>query len=232
MSSSSIYLSSFEECCQEYYLLISLNTLNSRIENYISSKDESVPLFKNKFIDFFSRGSWYLPLVAYIPLILFLTVYALFNFDYSVLEYIWCLGGGVLFWTLIEYVFHRWFFHLKLPGRIGQRLFFIIHGVHHDYPNDSKRLVMPLIISFPLGGVFGFFFYMAFGAEVSYLVFSGFLLGYLCYDMMHFAIHNSSYQGSVFLFLKKHHLYHHYKSPRKNYGVTNSWWDFLFGTKG
>ena len=50
---------------------------------------------------------------------------------------------GVLLWTLLEYLIHRYIFHYEPKTGVGKRLHYIIHGVHHDYPNDGKRLVMP-----------------------------------------------------------------------------------------
>ena len=62
----------------------------------------------------------------------------------------WALGGYV-FWTLTEYWMHRIVFHFEPEDGIGARLHWIIHGVHHDHPNDPMRLVMPPSVSVPLG---------------------------------------------------------------------------------
>ena len=57
---------------------------------------------------------------------------------------------GVLVWTLLEYIIHRYVFHYEPKSRLGKQFHFIVHGVHHDYPNDARRLVMPPSISLPL----------------------------------------------------------------------------------
>ena len=47
-------------------------------------------------------------------------------------------------------------FHFEPEDGLGARLHWIIHGVHHDHPNDPLRLVMPPAVSVPLAAaVFG-----------------------------------------------------------------------------
>ncbi len=64
------------------------------------------------------------------------------------------LAGGYLFWTLTEYWLHRLVFHFEPDDGLGPRLHWIIHGVHHDHPNDPLRLVMPPSVSIPLAPAF------------------------------------------------------------------------------
>ena len=64
--------------------------------------------------------------------------------------------AGYALWTLFEYWLHRLVFHFEPDHGIGARLHWIIHGVHHDHPNDPLRLVMPPSVSIPLAAaVFG-----------------------------------------------------------------------------
>ncbi len=46
--------------------------------------------------------------------------------------------GGLAIWTLTEYWLHRLLFHWQPKFRGGDKLHFIIHGVHHDHPNDRS----------------------------------------------------------------------------------------------
>ena len=59
---------------------------------------------------------------------------------------------GYMAWTLTEYFGHRYLFHtvFALPFGLGPRFQFLIHGVHHIYPNDPLRLVMPPLLSAPI----------------------------------------------------------------------------------
>ncbi len=72
---------------------------------------------------------------------------------------------GYALWTLFEYWLHRIVFHFEPEDGLGARLHWIIHGVHHDHPNDPLRLVMPPAVSVPLGAaVFGLL-YLIFGSR-------------------------------------------------------------------
>lgn len=63
-----------------------------------------------------------------------------------------------------------------------------------------------------------------------FVFFPGFILGYLFYASMHYAIHA---WPSPFKWLKpiwrNHHL-HHYKNDEKGFGVSTHFWDKVFGT--
>jgi sterol desaturase/sphingolipid hydroxylase (fatty acid hydroxylase superfamily) len=50
-----------------------------------------------------------------------------------------CFLFGNLFWTIIEYLMHRFLFHLDelLPDRpLFFTLHFLLHGIHHYLPMD------------------------------------------------------------------------------------------------
>ena len=84
------------------------------------------------------------------PIILGLVIYSLtFN---SLTLVLLGLVVGYLGWTLTEYFGHRYLFHtvFALPFGLGPRFQFLIHGVHHIYPNDPLRLVMPPLLSAPI----------------------------------------------------------------------------------
>jgi 4-hydroxysphinganine ceramide fatty acyl 2-hydroxylase len=137
---------------------------------------------------------------------------------------------GLFLWTLTEYVLHRYLFHFEPKSAIGKRIHFLTHGVHHDYPQDSKRLVMPPLVSIPLAFAFFFLFLAIFGDNYLPPVFAGFIFGYICYDEIHYATHHAPLKGKVGLFLKHHHVKHHYKDPNMRYGVSSPLWDYVFGT--
>ena len=105
---------------------------------------------------------------------------------------------------------------------------FIFHGVHHDYPSDSKRLVMVPTVSIPLAILFYFLFYEMLGAAHVAPFFIGFLVGYLFYDMTHYAIHHGNFKSKIMKSIKQHHMLHHYSDSTKGYGVSSSIWDIFF----
>src|SRR5437764_14925756 len=99
------------------------------------------------------------------------------------------IAGGYLFWTVTEYWLHRIVFHFEPEKGIGARLHWIIHGVHHDHPNDPLRLVMPPSVSVPLSALFVLAFYGIFG-NPGYLPFvAGFLIASLGYDFLYYHVH-------------------------------------------
>ncbi len=104
------------------------------------------------------------------------------------------------------------------------------HGVHHDYPNDSKRLVLPPSVSIPLAVLFFAAFSLAFGSASGPAIFGGFVIGYLIYDTVHYAVHHFSLHGRVMLYLKKKHLRHHYQDSRRDFGVSTPLWDWILRT--
>lgn len=204
----------------------------SNQKNFVSLKDETIRIFENPFLDWCSRIHWSFPLLVWVPVVLYCLYTSLFTFQISVVETIVYLFVGLVIWTLSEYFIHRFVFHYHPTSDFGKRISFLMHGVHHDYPNDSKRLVMPPIMSILLSIPFIFIFKYAFGGEgASYSAFSGMVIGYLCYDMLHYAVHHARWENSWFVRLKKHHMAHHFVAPEEGFGVSNMFWDKIFRTE-
>lgn len=197
---------------------------------YVSNKDESVRMFKSSFLELFSKVHWSVPLFIFLPTISYLMYLAISSQNIGFLEVAGWFAGGIGIWTVTEYVLHRWLFHYEPPGKLGKRMHFIFHGVHHDYPNDSMRLVMPPAVSLPLATGFYFLFRNFVVHDGFYAFFAGFLAGYLFYDMLHYAIHHAPMKGKVWMALKTHHLKHHFKDPDAGYGVSSPLWDVIVGS--
>ena len=199
-------------------------------KHFVSNKDESIRMFKNRFLDLVSRVHWSTPLVLYIPFTTFLLYRAFAVYQLPILTVLALMAGGVLAWTFAEYVLHRFVFHWQPPGKIGERIHFVAHGVHHDYPNDSKRLVMPPALSIPLCIVFYLLFRFTMGDAFTMAFMPGYVIGYLLYDMTHYALHHVNWKNPFFLALKEHHMVHHYHDPDNGYGVSSKLWDYIFRT--
>jgi dihydroceramide fatty acyl 2-hydroxylase len=185
-------------------------------------------LFDNPLLDKLSRVHWTVPLFVYVPVILALAYISL-----QVLAPLTVLGGvalGYLIWTLIEYFGHRYLFHWEFPGAFGARLHFLIHGVHHDHPNDPLRLVMPILLSGPIMVIAFGVGTLLFGTPLCYPVLTGFVIGYLTYDMVHFYTHHAEPTTKLGLMLRRLHLMHHFRDHDKGYGVSAPYWDNVFGT--
>ena len=70
---------------------------------------------------------------------------------------------GLLIWSLVEYVLHRWLFHFVSRSAWGKRQMFFLHGYHHEFPSDGLRLVAPIFMSWPVGILFGVIYYLIAG---------------------------------------------------------------------
>jgi 4-hydroxysphinganine ceramide fatty acyl 2-hydroxylase len=196
---------------------------------YISNKNETVRMFESDFMEFFSRVHPVTPLVLYLPVVGYMLYVSVWQRQLSTAAVMALFLLGVLLWTLTEYLIHRYIFHYKPKTRWGKQLHFVIHGVHHDYPNDARRLVMPPVISVPLAFLFFGLFLLIFGS-LAPAVFAGLVFGYLCYDMLHYATHHLAMKRGVWLWLKQYHLRHHFKDDHVGYGISSPLWDYVFRT--
>ncbi|HEY8582884.1 MAG TPA: sterol desaturase family protein [Capillimicrobium sp.] len=188
----------------------------------------SPPMFRWPWLDRLSRVHHTVPLFIFIPAIAVLLV--LGAPDLSALSIVAALAGGYLFWTLFEYWLHRLVFHFEPDHGLGARLHWIIHGVHHDHPNDPKRLVMPPAVSVPLAALMLGLFVLAFGTPFAYVFAAAFLAGYLVYDMLHFYLHHHKPTTAVGRRLRELHMRHHFQDDSVGYGISAPWWDLVFRT--
>jgi sterol desaturase/sphingolipid hydroxylase (fatty acid hydroxylase superfamily) len=143
--------------------------------------------------------------------------------------------AGLLLWTFVEYSLHRFLFHYEPRTERMKRAFFLFHGVHHAQPQVKTRLVMPFPISIPGALLFYGLLYGLLGVWmgapqwVNPLT-AGFMVGYLAYDLIHYATHHFQMRSGPAKFLKRYHMAHHFKSPRTRYGVSSPLWDYVFRT--
>lgn len=198
-------------------------------KNYVSNSEESIQLFKNPVMNSLSKVHFTVPLFVFIPIISFF-VYLAFKEGIGLIQFSGAFALGVAVWTITEYVLHRFVFHFHPTSDFGKRIIFIFHGVHHDYPRDRLRLVMPPSASIPLATLFFLLFSAFISKPFLYGFFPGFLLGYLIYDMMHYAMHHFNYKGGWFKKIKQHHMLHHYQDPEKGFGVSSALWDQVLHT--
>jgi sterol desaturase/sphingolipid hydroxylase (fatty acid hydroxylase superfamily) len=185
-------------------------------------------MFKSSLFEKLSKVHFSVPLFLYIPVIAWCCWTALFVQQSGVIIWALSIAAGLFVWSFVEYVMHRFVFHFEPSSKWGRRLHFIFHGVHHDYPNDALRLVLPPSVSIPLATGF-FFLFKSFIPEVYfYGFFAGFIAGYLFYDISHYALHHFNFKGRFWKKLKKHHMMHHYADATRGYGVSSSFWDKIF----
>lgn len=185
-------------------------------------------MFESTLLDRLSRVHPVVPPLVFAPVIAVL--FALGQEGRAALEVAAWLTGGWLFWTVFEYWMHRVVFHFEPEDGLGARLHWIIHGVHHDHPNDPMRLVMPPSVSVPLAAFFYVAFVVALGAPDAQVFGAGFLTGYLAYDMTHYHLHHRRARTRVGRLLHELHMRHHFQDDTRGFGVSAPFWDYVFGT--
>lgn len=199
-------------------------------KNYVSNSQESVRMFKSGFMESLSKVHFTVPLYIFVPVIAYFSWQAFAVANVGVGSYLLWFFFGLFIWTITEYVLHRFVFHYELPGKIGARIHFVMHGVHHDYPSDKMRLVLPPSVSIPLALLFYWLFWAIMSPAHLYSFFPGFILGYLFYDITHYAIHHFNFKHSIWKTIKQHHMLHHYSDPTRGFGVSSKLWDTILGS--
>jgi dihydroceramide fatty acyl 2-hydroxylase len=191
---------------------------------------ETTRMFQSDFLEYFSRIHPITPFVAWVPVLLFMLFRSYERHVLGAAATVGLFFAGVLTWTLLEYVLHRWVFHWMKDTPTGRRIHFLLHGVHHDYPSDKDRLVMPLGFSIPLGIMVYAIIYFAIGQLYGEAVYAGMIVGYLMYDGTHYAVHHFRQTTRVGKFVKRHHMLHHHVDNEGGFGVSTPLWDVVFGT--
>jgi sterol desaturase/sphingolipid hydroxylase (fatty acid hydroxylase superfamily) len=186
-------------------------------------------LFKNQYLEYLTKTHPFVIWGMYLPALLLLPYYAINSLELSGLTTFLIFLGGAFFWSLTEYILHRFAFHHHPETERGRKINYILHGNHHEYPRDKERLFMPAAPSLIIASGFCLVFYLVMG-QYAFPFFPGFMLGYLIYGTMHFAIHawNPPFKWMKGLW-RNHHL-HHYKHDDMGFGVSSTLWDHIFGT--
>jgi len=186
-------------------------------------------LFQNDFLEMLTKTH---PLVIwgmYLPVICYMLYYSHASLQFTILHVALTFISGMLFWTFFEYLAHRFIFHWISESPRIQKFAYTLHGNHHHYPRDRQRLFMPPIPSIIISSALFGLMYLISGSY-AFMFFPGFILGYLMYGSMHYAIHawNPPFKWMKPLW-RNHHL-HHYKDEQHGFGVSTTIWDRVFGT--
>jgi dihydroceramide fatty acyl 2-hydroxylase len=188
----------------------------------------SPPLFNSRFLDRFTRVHHLVPVVLFLPAIVVLGGLGIDRLGLG--TGLLLAFGGYAAWTLTEYWMHRVVFHFEPEDGIGARFHWLIHGVHHEHPNDPMRLVMPPSVSVPLALVFYVLFWLILGADRALAFGAGFYAGYLLYDMIHYHLHHRVPRTQLGKRLRELHLRHHFQDDERGFGISAPWWDVVFRT--
>jgi len=189
-------------------------------------------IFDTPFLEFFTKTSWYMIPIIWVPFVLYLIHMAYVYDMLTIPQIIYSFFIGLIIWSLMEYFLHRFVFHIdeNLPNnKIAIFLHYTLHGIHHAFPMDEHRLVFPPILATILIKLFYMLFRLLFD-EFGAGFFAGTITGYICYDLTHYFLHHITPSSKYFKFLKKYHIMHHYKDPELGFGVSQHFWDWVFDT--
>jgi sterol desaturase/sphingolipid hydroxylase (fatty acid hydroxylase superfamily) len=186
-------------------------------------------LFNNPYLEVFTLSSPVLSWVTYSTIIASLLIYSMTALNYDLLSAFVLFSGGIKCWSLFEYLMHRFVFHWISSNPKIEKLTYLIHGNHHHFPKDRKRLFMPLapglVVSLSL---LGMMYLMA--GNYALMFFPGFILGHLIQSTIHYAIHSGPAPYKWLRPLWRSHQLHHYSNEEKGFGLTSTFWDHVFGT--
>jgi sterol desaturase/sphingolipid hydroxylase (fatty acid hydroxylase superfamily) len=129
---------------------------------------------------------------------------------------------GLFAFSFVEYFFHRWMFHTRIP------LFAQGHRMHHERPlgYDSLPFFLPGAVLLVLTGVCVLIVPTGFAL----LMMGSVTFGYIAYGLSHFTIHHVRFKHPLLRRWAGAHHVHHYH-PDSNFGVTTPLWDVLLGTR-
>ncbi|NXB85052.1 FA2H hydroxylase, partial [Vidua chalybeata] len=233
-------------------LLWQVGYLGEKYDEWVHQPvDRPIRLFHSDFLEFLSKTAWYVVFMVWTPVVLYLSwvsytslaqgntrLFSSFTTEYSIpvhkyyFPFIFLLG--MILWSLLEYLIHRFVFHMKPPASNYYliTLHFLLHGQHHKSPFDSSRLVFPPV---PASLVIGFFYgvlRLLLPEVLGLSVFVGGLCGYVIYDMMHYYLHYGSPKKGTYLYgLKAYHVKHHFEHQKSgSFGISTRFWDYPFQT--
>ncbi|MFN3405147.1 MAG: sterol desaturase family protein [Cytophagaceae bacterium] len=189
----------------------------------------SKQLFENPFLEKLTRTHISVPICIFLLISSGLLIYGIRYTTLAVYYIPFLFISGFLFFTLLEYLVHRYVFHMKPDTDLKRKLQYSMHGIHHEFPKDQGRLAMPPVISILLAAIFFVIFYLLMNTKV-FAFLPGMLSGYAFYLFVHFIVHAYPPPKNFTKALWVNHAIHHYKDNNTVFGVSSPLWDYVFGT--
>ena len=189
----------------------------------------SPKLFDNPFLEKLTHTHISIPLIIFGGTAAALIYYGIFEKGFQAPLMILLFFAGLFFFTFMEYLMHRYLYHIPATSERKKKISYTMHGVHHDYPKDKSRLAMPPVLSLIIAAVL-FIVYRAILGGFVFGFLAGFLVGYAGYLGIHYSIHAFRPPKNFLKFLWHHHSIHHYREDDRAFGVSSPFWDYVFGT--
>lgn len=178
---------------------------------------------------FASRNPVHL-LIFFLPLITFFLYHSLSR-STSSLQTAALIGSGVLYWTFLEYVIHRFLYHVNYPTKLLNYFWGSFHQYHHQDMSDHRVLnagflmmyvVTPVVLT-PL-------LLLTRDLQILASVGAGLAIAHYSYEWVHYTLHLKVYETGYLGYIQRYHFHHHDHSPKKNFGNTSHFWDVVFRT--
>ncbi|MES2638395.1 MAG: sterol desaturase family protein [Myxococcota bacterium] len=174
-------------------------------------------LFLNRLL---TKCKWWVPLLVWPPII----AWQILPLTPARLGWV---ALGLLLWFPVEYLFHRFLFHMPIVGRVTQFVHFLLHGVHHVAPKDDEHLVSPPL-DIVIQGAAIWALLTVIGVPDPVGVLLGLLINYIRYDMTHYSVHFRDYAslrrmpliGGYLSRCKAHHMAHHFRDPSRHFTIS------------
>lgn len=186
-------------------------------------------LFKSPVLEKLSRTHISIPLSIFFVYSSSLLYWSITHTSLSATVIIAMFALGFISFTWVEYMAHRYLFHMSTSSKSREKIQYTIHGVHHEFPKDKDRLAMPPLLSITISTLLLFLFRLIMG-DLVFSFLPGFLTGYAFYLSIHYMVHAYPPPRNFLKVLWVNHSIHHYKEGEYVFGVSSPLWDYIYGT--
>ena len=147
------------------------------------------------------------------------------------------LALGVMAWTLLEYLVHRFILHGRFPDGPGffkhraHTFFDTMHADHHQRPWDGMYINGHLD-STPFAALLVAVAFLLTPYYKAPVLVAGLLQCYVLEEWIHYSVHFCRFRSRYFQYIRFHHWFHH--SPHgstQGFGLTSGLWDRISGTR-
>jgi sterol desaturase/sphingolipid hydroxylase (fatty acid hydroxylase superfamily) len=186
-------------------------------------------LFQNPILEKLTRTHISVPLIIFALYAGTLLAWSITHTNLSAGKTIGMFFFGFISFTWVEYIVHRYVFHMKTYNELRAKFQYTVHGVHHEFPKDKDRLAMPPLLSVTIATILLLLFRLIMG-DLVFSFLPGFLVGYSAYLAVHYMVHAFAPPKNIFKSLWINHGTHHYKNGEMIFGVSSPLWDYIYGT--
>jgi sterol desaturase/sphingolipid hydroxylase (fatty acid hydroxylase superfamily) len=199
------------------------------MEQVLPKNKGTKQLFRNPILERLSRTHISVPLIIFglyaVGLLYWSIAHTALSAGVTILMFVL----GAISFTWLEYIVHRYIFHMKTFTALREKIQYTIHGVHHEFPKDKERLAMPPLLSITLATLLLLVFRLLLG-DLAFAFFPGFIVAYAAYLAIHYMVHAFPPPNNLFKILWVNHSIHHYKDGEWVFGVSSPFWDYIYGT--